>query len=136
MIINFKEELLHHLSDDEFAKKVSKLLSTKAKKLSAMQIKRIKIIRNYWNEISQVKNNRLFYVDKMNLLDAYEYYGELGLKKLLDKMVASPLNNDDNVYRMYIQDLGWILREQNLDKISRGFYDEKKGKYDDLFEED
>ena len=134
-IRTFENNLLFVMNDKYIAKRIYEMIQPTERNFTLEEKDIIKEILNYWNEISETKCNKLFYADKLNLLKAVDNYSQIGLKKLLDKIIKSPLA-ENSLQKVYVTDLLWILKEQNLDKIQKGYYDEKKGKYDDLFEED
>jgi len=127
--MDIKEELLLALRDEKFAAEVSKMLKKQSKKkFTKEDNKVISNIRGYWNEKAVLKNKKLWERDKINILDAVKEHGVTGVYDIIDTAIKSPLNQLPQ-FKIYIQDLGWVMKPETLYKLNSGFYSKQNGKF-------
>jgi len=117
-------ELLN--SDESFRKEILQILKPKKEKFTTSEKGWIKTVRDYWNETSRVKNKGLYDSEKKDIIAAVHKIGVGKLLDTLDIVNESPLMKTDNVYKKHLQNLGWVVKPQNIDKILSGLYSAKK----------
>ena len=122
-------------SDANFRRDLKQALKPDKIKFSKEDVTVIKKVRDYWNEVNRVKNKGLYDTEKSDLLSLVGKVGEAGVFGLIDKVVSSPLMRTYNPYKKHLQNLGWVVKPQNVDKILAGVYDAKTvEKVNDVFD--
>lgn len=117
------ETLIETLHENEGLKEALKSALNKPKKRTKAERDSYTKVKAYWNENdNSIKSKRLNEWDKDNIVSLVDSYGILKVFDTIDSFLRLSLIRKDSVYRNNMNNLSWLVRIDNFNKVVEGRY--------------